>query len=438
MYSNHHLFKLNNMKLINKIKQYPLLLVTGILLLAGCNKLELDPAANTQPAQGATPTLATLLDDPNFSAFKAAAVKGGLYASLKVPTLRFTVFAPDDAAITASLPPGVPPLAYIASLDSLTARALVSYHIVPQVIASSSITTAFPNFQYPTLLNPAPTVSALLRLTTFPSKRTGVGAWVNNIPLVATDVTAVNGVLHKVARVVAPPSTDLWSKINTDTELTYLKAAIARADSGVAPGGRIQDALNTAVNPAAIGSNLTVFAPTDAAMKLFLTGAITKALVDQGLPLATAQFAATTLVTNFGSLIISNPSGIPDVPGFPPGLGNQLAAVLTPTLAKGIVVYHILSSQSGTYAPPGIRVFSVNMPTTGTAVKTLLNSAIAAHPGLVLQATFTGPVVTAATVKGAANATASNIIISAPPTFTHDLHYVNGIIHKIDQVLLPQ
>ena len=104
------------------------------------------------------------------------------------------------------------------------------------------------------------------------------------------------------------------------------------------------------------------------------------------------------------------------------------------------MVYHILSRQSGSFAPPGVRVFSVNIPTTATSVKTLLNSAIAAHPGLIVQATFAPslPVVVAATVKGAANATASNILISFTPPFTSDLHHINGVLHKIDQVLLPQ
>ena len=421
------------MKRFNKIKNISLALATAAVCFTACNKLELNPTPNTQPAQGTTPTLATLLDDPNFSVLKAAAKKAGLLPTLSVPTLRFTVFAPDDAAITASLPPGVPGLAYIASLDTPTVRALVSYHIVPQVIGSGSIASTFPNLQYPTIFNPAPAASALLRLTTFPSVRPGIGAWVNNIPIIATDVQAVNGVLHKVSRVVAPPAIDLWAKINNDPDMTYLKAAIARADSGVAPGARLQDALNTAVNPSAIGSNLTVFAPTDAAMQQFLVGAITQALVTQGVPLATAQGQASFLVTTYGTLILTNPYALSPV----------LGAAVTPTLAKGIVAYHILSSQSGSFAPPGIRVFSVNIPNTATSVKTLLNSGISVHPGVTVQATFATlapgvSVVTAATVKGAANATASNIIISAPPAFTHDLHYVNGVIHKIDQVLLPQ
>lgn len=419
-----------------------MLLLVAAIFFSSCNKLDLDPVPAEQPVPGTGSTLAALLDDPSFSLLKTAVTKAGLMPSLANTSLRFTVFAPDNTAIIQSL--GVPDettaAAYIASRTDAEINGLVSYHIVPQVIPAASISTAFPNFQYPTILNPNPAASALLRLTTFPSVRPGVGAWVNNIPVIATDIAAVNGVIHKVSRLVAPPTTDLWSRIDTDPELTYLKAAINRADSGAIKTDSLRYAISLATNPSSIASNLTIFAPTDAAMKIFLTGAITQALIGQGYPPATAQTAATGLVTAFGSLIISNPASIPDIPGFPPGIGNQLAAVVTPTLAKGIVVYHILSSQSGAYTPPGVRVFSVNMPSTATAVKTLLNSAIPVHPGVTIQASFVSPVagvsvVAAATVKGAANATASNVIIGAASS---DQHYVNGVLHKIDQVLLPQ
>jgi uncharacterized surface protein with fasciclin (FAS1) repeats len=438
------------MKIINKITTLSLALGVMVLSFCACNKLELDAVPNAAPAQGTTPTLANLLDnaDSSYTIFKAAVVRAGLAAATGTPTIlqqlsnpaqRFTVFAPNNTAFAAS---GITSAAVVNSLPVGQVFAIVSYHIIPQVIKAASIPTAFPNFQYPSILNPNPAASALLRLTTFPSVRAN-GAWVNNIPITGVDINAVNGVLHKVAAIVAPPSTDLWNRINTDTELTYLKAAIQRADSGVATGSRLRDALDIASNPSAIASNLTIFAPTDVAMQAFLVGAITQALVGQGIPLATAQFAANALVTNFGSLILSNPAAIPDVPGFPPGIGNQLAGVITPTVAKGIVAYHIISSQSGTYAPPGLRVFSVNLPGTATAAKTLLNSAVATHPGVTVQATFVAPVpgvsvVAAATVKGAANPTASNIIISATPPFTSDLHHVNGVVHKIDQVLRPQ
>lgn len=428
------------MKIFISIKKTVLLLGVASLFFTACNKLELDPVPTDQPTQGTTPTLATLLDDANFSLLKAAVTKAGLMAPLTDPSLRFTVFAPDNAAIIASL--GVPneavAAAYIASRPDAEIAGLISYHVVPQVVKAASIAQGFPNFQYPTILNPAPSLSPLLRLTTFPCVRPTLGAWVNNVPIIATDITAVNGVVHKVFRIVAPPTKSLWDTIHTSSDLTYLQAAIARADSGAVPGTRLQDALNPLVNSSAIGANLTIFAPDDNAMKTFLTGAITQALVAQGLPLATAQAAATGLVTVYGTTIISNPASIPDAPFFPPGtnIGPRLSGVLTPTLAKGIVVYHVISSQSGTYAPPGLRVFSVNLPTAATTVKTLLNSAVAVHPGVTVQATFASPVpgvsvVTAATVKGAANATASNIT-------TKDINCVNGVIHKIDQVLLPQ
>ena len=416
----------NYMKLFNKIKNASLLAVTTCLFFTACNKAPLPAVPIEQPLQGTTPTLATLLDDPNFSILKEAAKKAGLLSTLSSPTLRFTIFAPDNAAFTASTAP-FPPLAYLASLDTPTVRSIVSYHIVPQVIGSGSIPATFPNFQYPSILNPAPQLSALLRLTTFPSKRSN-GAWVNNIPVTATDVPAVNGVLHKVAGVVLPPSRYLWD-VNPSTptspnnsifaapDLTYLKAAISRADSGVAAGSRLVDALTN------IGANLTVFAPTDLAFQQALTGAIAQGLIAQGVPAATALAQATFLASTPG--VFTNPA---------------LWNVITPTFAKGIVAYHILSSQTTPFAPPGIRVFSVNFPTTAITIKTLLNSASVAalHPGVTIRASFTGPFVTSATVKGLANATASNVVINPLNPIATDQHFLNGVIMRIDQVLLPQ
>ncbi len=421
------------MKIFNSIKKTGLLLCAGAVFFSACNKLVLEPVPIEQPEQGTTPTLATLLDDPSFSLLKAAVTRVGLMAPLADTSLRFTVFAPDDAAIVASL--GVPSVAvaagYIGGLTDAQVYGLIAYHVVPQSIKASSISTAFPNFQYPSILNPKPAASALLRLTTFPSVRPGLGAWVNNVPIIATDVQAVNGVLHKVFRLVSPPGEDLWQKIEADTELTYLEAAINRADSGAIKKDSLRSALSLVTNEQSIASNLTIFAPNDVAMKAFLVGAITQALVAQGVPLATAQGTASFAVTTFGIAIISDPYNL-----LPPPYNVQLASALTPTVVKGLLVYHILGSQSAPYTAPGVRVFSVNLPSTSTAVKTFLNSVYATHPGVTVQATFVSPVpgvsvVTVASVKGAANATASNVVAK-------DIHCVNGVMHKIDQVLLPQ
>jgi hypothetical protein len=218
--------------------------------------------------------------------------------------------------------------------------------------------------------------------------------------LLSADAVATNGIIHHTAAIVVPPSQYLWDRINADPDMTYFKAAIQRADSG---SGALQGAMLN------IGANLTVFVPSDSAMRAALTGLIAQGLIAQGVSPATALAQAGALAAT--PAVFTNPA---------------LAAVLTPTVVKGIAVYHIL----------GTRAFTVNFPTTLTYFSTLLNSAVPKHQGVGLQAIFAGPVVTAATVKGVANATASNIFIN--PFSTSDQHFTNGVLHKINQVLFPQ
>lgn len=353
------------MKTFNKIRNISLAVVVAAIAILGCNKAPLPPVPNTPPTQETSPTLSKLLDDPEFSILKAGVAKAGLTATLNNPNLRFTIFAPDDAAFIAS---GIP-MAAIDALPVSSVAGLIGYHIVPQVINSGSIPGTFPNFQYPTIVNPAPQLSALLRLTTFPSHRDN-GDWVNNIPITELDIPAVNGVMHKIFRVTAPPSQYLWNRIDTDPELTFLKAAITRADEGT---GTLKAALLN------IGANLTVFAPTNDA---FIASGIPDIAAINGLPVQSAQ---------------------------------------------AIVTYHIL----------GKRAFTNNIFTAPTAVPTLFNGAVPAHPGVTINAEFTGLFVSAATAKGAANANASNLLIDQNQPSNTDQHYLNGVLHKIDQVLKP-
>lgn len=423
----HQLFKPSNMKLYYKIKRGGLLIVAAGLMITACNKAPLPPAPIDQPVQGTSPTLASLLDNPDssFTFLKAAVVRAGLLAALSSPTQRYTVFAPNNSAFILS---GIPSVAVINSLPVATVAGLVSYHVIPQVIASSSIPTAFPNFEYPSILNPTTGTAGFnpfVRLTTYPSRR-GSAAWVNNVPITATDISAVNGVLHRVLTLVAPPSKFLWDSISASADLTYLKAAIIRADSGVAVAGTLQTALSS------FGVNLTLLAPTDLAFRTTLTGAITRALI----PLITAQLIAggatqAQAAAQAPGIAFAQATSLAASPAV--FINPALFGALSAQTVKGILVYHILGTTI-----PGIRVFSVNMPTAATLVKTLLNQAVAVHPGVTLQATFAGPFVGAATVKGLANATASNIIINPANPFATDQNYINGVMLRIDQVLLPQ
>lgn len=418
------------MKFNNKIKIACLLVLSGAAVLTACNK-GLEQIQGTTPVSVILPGSGSALGDTlkssaraNDSLYFKIIVKSGLLATLNNKANEYTVFVPTNAAVRkfvtaitgGAVPAAAPDAVFSAFLSSASfpaasAAGIVSYNIIPQKLLSTNIPASFPNFQYPTLINPAPSISALLRLTTFLSTRNG--AWVNNTPIVSLDNLAANGVFHEIANVVVPPTTFLWDRINADTTLKYLKAAIIRADSGtVAPGTLVGALLN-------IGANLTVYAPTDSAFQVTLSGAIYQALVAQGFPAGGSTFAtANSLATgrdSIGPTVFRNP---------------LLFKALSAQKVKGLIVYHIL----------GVRAFNNNLPTTESYFPTLLNGAIPTHPGIGLKAVFTGSFVSSATVKGVANATAANILINPlpAPSGTSDQFYLNGVLHKIDQVLLPQ
>ena len=405
----------------NDFKTYSLLAAVTILFFTACNKAPEELPLPVQPVPTGKTLAQTIAGTPDDSLYYRMIVRSGLLPVISNINNSFTVYVAGNPAmrqfITAAsggaVPAGSPDAVYSGFISSVlpvaSAAGIVGFNIVPQTLTTAEIPTTFPNFQYPSILNPAPTISALLRLTTFPATRNG--NWLNNIPMTSVNITAANGIINHVAAVPTPPSKYLWDRINTDPGLTYLKAAINRADSGATAASSLQGALLN------IGANLTVFAPTDAAFQATLTGAIYQGLVGLGYPADATTLALASAMASTPT-VFSNPALYP---------------VLTAQTVKGIVVYHIL----------GTRAFTNNFPTTTTSYPTLLNGGIPAHPGVALTAVFGVPFVTSATVKGWGNATASNLIINAAPLTpdpfgTSDQFYLNGVLQKIDQVLLPQ
>lgn len=400
-----------------KFLKYIVAVIAFVAIFSACNK-DVEQFPIETPSANPPPGLATVLASSPHTLYNAVVVKAGMVATLNDSTRTLTMFVPVNAAVKQAItlltggavPANAPDATFLAfingsSFTQETAVSIVSYNTVPQKIDYASFTHSFPNMQYPSLFNPAPNISALLRLTVFPSKTNG--NFVNNVPIVGAGTAAGNGVIYETGALVAPPQRYLWDRINTDAGLTYLKAAIAKADEGAAAGTTLTGYLQN------IGANFTVFAPTDNAFKATLTGLIYQALVAQGVPAATALIQANALASTPG--VFTNPA---------------LASVLTPTTVRGIVVYHILGS----------RAFLSNLPTTQTNYPTLLNGAVAAHPGIGLKVTMAGVMAASATVKGAANGTAANVLINPmpDPSGSSDQHYLNGTLHKIDQVLLPQ
>lgn len=396
--------------IFNTIKGSSLLLVAALLLFS-CNKIYEPIEGTTAPVRNPATTLAKqIASNANYSILNTALTRTGLNAVLDNPNANFTVFAPSNAAFAAS---GID-LATVNGLPVATLTSILLYHVIPnEQILAASIPTSFPNALKGSGLNIATTnlVPSLnstaipIKMSIFPSRRTA-GAWANNIPVVAPDaITGSNGVAHGVAAVIAPPGQLLIQALAADPDFTYLVAAVARADSGLASTStaRIQYALSEPL------ASLTVFAPTNQAFQNLLIPAITQVLVGQGLDLATAQAQATALAGS--PAVFSNPALFP---------------VLTAQFVRGVLAYHVL----------GQRAFAANFPTTAASFPTLLNGVISNHPGVAVNASFTGPVATGLSIKGLGNATAAT---AAPlPTGFVDRTAVNGVFYKINQVLLPQ
>lgn len=398
-------------QIIKKITKPGIAFVFSIVVLASCNKIY-EPIPGTPYSEGdVANTLAKkIAATSTYSIFTAALNRTGLYSVLDQANASFTVFAPNDAAFTAS---GLS-LAVVNAMPLAQLTAAIQHHIIPnEKISAALIASTVPNTEKKSALNittvafvaSIPTTAIPIKMSVFPSKR-ATGAWLNNIPIVATDViSGSNGVVHTMAAVVAPPTRVLWDTLSRDPEYAYFVAAVQRADSGYAAtsSSNLQNAALS--QPFA---SLTVFAPTNTAFQTLLTGAITQALVLQGVPLATAQAQATALASSPN--VFSNPALYP---------------VLTAQLVRGIVVYHIM----------GQRFFSVNFSSTAANYPTLLNGAIPTHPGLSISSTLVSNFGAALSVKGAANATAASATATAAGV---DRPAVNGNLYKINQVLMPQ
>ncbi len=296
-----------------RIKNWLLAALAAGVVFTSCNKDVPEPEPLPTPPIPTGNTIGQVItNDTTYSYLLAAVNRAGLADALFTQTLTYTVFAPNNAAFRAS---GIPSIAVINALPLTTVVPLVQYHVLGGKVPAASIPEAFPNYQALTLFAPPGVPAPFVRLSNFPSRR-GTQAWVNNIPVTQADIAASNGVIHSVARLVSPPSQTLSALINADTALTFLRAAITRADSGQTGLNRLDSVLNLAIGP-----NLTVFAPNNNAFRTLLTAL--------GLPPVAGAFNFIPVQT-----------------------------------VRAIVSYHGL----------GTRVFSPNIPATDLALPTLLTA----------------------------------------------------------------
>lgn len=159
-----------------------------------------------------------------------------------------TLFAPTNDAFTAA---GITTLPDRSTLD-----AVLAYHVIGSEVKSGQLPT-----------NTAPANSAITTLggVFYLSNRGSNGVFINGRTRVtATDIMADNGVVHVIDKTLLPPS----------QTIAQIATALFTASSGkeftqlVAALGRVPALLEAA---SSASSNLTVFAPTDAAFSALYT-----------------------------------------------------------------------------------------------------------------------------------------------------------------------
>ena len=402
-----------------------LLLVAIVAFITSCNKDLPNPTPIIYPpVNNSSISIGTVIStDTTYSFFKAAATRVGMLSVLSDSTKLFTVFLPNNNAFRLS---GIPSVGVINVLPIATVGAIVQYLIIPgQQYTSADVPATFPNIQLPSYLTigALPGTTVPLKMFTFPSTRAN-GFWVNNIPVIAPDLKFQNGVIHLVAAIVNPPSQVLKSAMYSNPNLTYFKAAVARADSGQSGLNKIDSLLGYAV------TNMTVLAPSDGAFKTLIFG-----LAFQGYLNFVKQYHPLTASDTANAVATANGA----VAAGPAFLGTNN---VTTAQVKGIIAYHFLATPnpvSGAFQP-NIRAFSVNFSSTPTFYTTLVNSVYAPHPGILAQATFTGPFVTSLKFTGLGTFPPGGAPYSgaAATAISLDNHAVNGVYYVIDKVLLPQ
>ncbi|HEY5405962.1 MAG TPA: fasciclin domain-containing protein [Ginsengibacter sp.] len=377
------------------------------------------------PANNSAITIgAAISSDTSYSFFKAAATKAGLLATLSDSTKLFTVFLPNNDAFRVS---GIPSIAVVNSLPLTSLVPLIEYHIIPgQQYLSTNVPSTFPDIQLPSYLTigTLPGTPINLNMSTFPSTRTN-GFWDNNIPVVQPDLKFNNGVVHLVAALVAPPSQVLKDAMYSNPNLTYFKAAIARADSGQTGLNKLDSLLGYAV------TNMTVLAPSDAAFQTLIFG-----LAFQGYLNYLKSLGLVPNATDSANAFATANGAVAAGPIF---LSTNN---VTTAQVAGIMAYHFLATDQGAGFQPNIRAFSVNFSATPAFYTTLVNTVYppSLQRGILASATFTGPFVTNLQFTGAGTFPPGGQAYSgAAATATSlDNHCVNGVYYVIDKVLLPQ
>lgn len=175
----------------------------------------------------------------DFTILQAAITRAGLATALNGTTL--TVFAPNNAAFVAS---GIADVAAVNAMPEATLKSILEYHVLGTVQKAGDIATG-DNQEVTTLGGQKVYIT-----------KNADGVSVNGAKVTSADISASNGVIHVIDHVLMPSSLNLLDLAKSDSNLSYLVAAVTRASAN---NSAVLDALSSSTDA------YTVFAPTNQA-----------------------------------------------------------------------------------------------------------------------------------------------------------------------------
>lgn len=295
---------------------------------AACSDDDDDDDNGTVMGDGTIVDVASSNDD--FSTLVDAVVRADLASTLSGAG-PFTVFAPTNAAFTAS------GITDVNAVDVAELRQILLYHVIPAEVPASAVQ--------------AGPVDSAAELTFFLGTDSGVtinggNSVTGGANVTTTDIGAENGVIHAIDRVLLPPDIPTAATYGGLTELVSAVGSAAALESG----------MTVAAALAADGA-LTVFAPTNEA---------------------------------FG----------------------RAPADLTAEALRDVLLLHVVDE--------GSAVLSTGIPATAESLS---------GETLTFDTAVTPP-----TVAGPGGATGDD---GSADIITVDIRATNGVVHVIDEVLLP-
>lgn len=287
------------------VKFFCILLAAASISACGGGNDDVTPAtsaAASEPAAGASATVAQVAGANGFNALLAAASKAELAGALADSNASLTVFAPTDDAFS-RLAASLGFASATAMVDALPAPALksiLSYHVLPSRKDAAAL-RGDAQAPQPTLyaFDGAPSA---LAVDSGPSGVTITDAALTSANVTTADVAASNGVIHVIDKVLVPPGVlNIVQMAQVNPQLSSLVDAVTSAG--------LQDTLSGK-------GPLTVFAPTNAAFSQAPAGLtqqqlatvlayhaldtqVLAAQIPFGAPVQT--LAAQTIVINAGS-----------------------------------------------------------------------------------------------------------------------------------------